>query len=337
MRVLSVHDVDQMYTQLRQSGGRGGEPLAPATVRRIHAVLRRALQQAVRWGWLTTNPAALATLPKERPAEIVPPSPSDVARLMALVEAGDPDLYCYLRVAASTGARRSQMCGLQWRDVDVDSRSILFARGVVDGPDGVVLKDTKNGRAYRVAIDDALAEVLAEHRERFVKRVAQAGVEVLVSAFVFSYEPDGSKPWRPGRRHDSFRPSAARCGPRARASPRSPPLRRDNVAAAGVPVSTVAGRLGHVRASTTLNVYSHFIAASDQHAADVLGQLSTLRGTSHARVQQSLAIDRTVRHDFDELSLARRAGPATVYAIGSWLAQMLSGMLPYEAMLGAAV
>jgi integrase len=43
--------------------------------------------------------------------------------------------------------------------------------------------------------------------------------------------------------------------------------------AAGVPISTVAGRLGHARASTTLNVYSHFIAATDHHAADVIGRL----------------------------------------------------------------
>ena len=148
VRTPGVHDVDRFYALLRKSGGRGGRPLAPATVRRIHAVLRRALQQALRWGWLTTNPAALATLPKTTAQEIVPPSSADVARLLALAEDDDPDLHCYLRLAASTGARRSQMCGLQWHDVDLEARSILFARGVVDGPDGVVLKDTKNHRAH---------------------------------------------------------------------------------------------------------------------------------------------------------------------------------------------
>jgi integrase len=127
-------------------------------VRRIHAVLRRALQQALRWGWLTTNPAALATLPKITAAEIVAPSSADVARLLALAATEDLDFHCYLRLAASTGAQRSQMCGLQWRDLDLDGRSILFARGVVDGPDGV---------------------------------------EIVTSGFVFSYEADASRPWRP--------------------------------------------------------------------------------------------------------------------------------------------
>mgnify|MGYP003465461628 CR=1 FL=1 len=155
----------------------------------------------------------------------------------------------------------------------LDGRSLLFARGVVDGPDGVVLKDTKSGRAYRVAIDDALVELLLAHRERVEKRAVQVGIEVPASAFVFTYEPDGSKPWRP----DGV---TTRFGRLRRAAGlehvRLHDLRHyvaTTLLAAGVPITTVAGRLGHARASTTLNVYAHFVAATDQHAADLLGGL----------------------------------------------------------------
>lgn len=41
----------------------------------------------------------------------------------------------------------------------------------------------------------------------------------------------------------------------------------------GVDVRTVAGRLGHRNASMTLNVYSHFLEASDRAAADTLGRI----------------------------------------------------------------
>ncbi len=273
VRSLGVHDVDLLYAELRASGGRRGKSLSPATVRRIHAVLRRALQQGLKWGWLTTNPAALATLPKETAPEIVPPSPSDMARLLALAETEDPDLHCYLRLAASTGARRSQMCGLQWRDVDLDGRSILFARGVVDGPNGVVLKGTKNGRAYRVAIDESVTDLLRSHADRSQVRANQAGISIAGRSFVFSFEPDGAKPWRPDGVTNRF-------GRLRRAAGlehvRLHDLRHyvaTTLLAAGVPISTVAGRLGHARASTTLNVYSHFIAATDHKAADLLGRL----------------------------------------------------------------
>ena len=52
--------LDQWYAVLAKSGGKGGRPLAAQTVVNIHAVLRRALAQGVRWGWIVTNPASNA-------------------------------------------------------------------------------------------------------------------------------------------------------------------------------------------------------------------------------------------------------------------------------------
>jgi integrase len=43
--------------------------------------------------------------------------------------------------------------------------------------------------------------------------------------------------------------------------------------AAGVPVRTVSGRLGHANPSTTLTVYSHWVEATDQAAAAIMGEL----------------------------------------------------------------
>ena len=52
--------------------------------------------------------------------------------------------------------------------------------------------------------------------------------------------------------------------------------------AAGVPVKTVSGRLGHVLAATTLNVYAHFLESSDETAAQVLGDLLDGRRSNRA-------------------------------------------------------
>ena len=60
------------------------------------------LQQGVKWGWLPSNPATKATLPKLGRKPIKPPTPKNV---LALILAADPDLSCYLRLAAATGAR----------------------------------------------------------------------------------------------------------------------------------------------------------------------------------------------------------------------------------------
>lgn len=50
-------------------------------------------------------------------------------------------------------------------------------------------------------------------------------------------------------------------------------LHATQLLAAGVPVRTVSGRLGHANAATTLNVYAHFLEASDRQAADVIASL----------------------------------------------------------------
>lgn len=61
LRRITTSGLDDFYSDLRARGGRGGRPLSPATVRRVHLVLRRALGQAKRWGWLVSNPAADAS------------------------------------------------------------------------------------------------------------------------------------------------------------------------------------------------------------------------------------------------------------------------------------
>lgn len=49
---LKPAELDAFYRRLLVSGGSGGRPLAPGTVRRIHGILRRALNQGVKWGWI---------------------------------------------------------------------------------------------------------------------------------------------------------------------------------------------------------------------------------------------------------------------------------------------
>jgi integrase len=75
LRRLDTATLDRFYSELRGRGGVGGRPMAPATVRQVHAILRRALDQAARWGWITANPAALASPPRLGSAEIRPPTP----------------------------------------------------------------------------------------------------------------------------------------------------------------------------------------------------------------------------------------------------------------------
>jgi len=110
---LGAADLDRFYRRLREKGGRAGRPLAPATIRRAHGILHRALAQGVRWGWLGVNPACSASPPRVPIPNIRPPSPAELARLFALAEEYDPDLGTFVVLAAATGARRSELIALR--------------------------------------------------------------------------------------------------------------------------------------------------------------------------------------------------------------------------------
>ena len=63
-----------------------------------------------------------------------PPEPQGVLELVAAAEASDPDLGCFLLLAATTGARRGELSALRWSDVDFGERTVLIARSLVERP-----------------------------------------------------------------------------------------------------------------------------------------------------------------------------------------------------------
>lgn len=270
---LGAADLDRFYRRLREKGGRAGRPLAPGTIRRTHGVLHRALAQGVRWGWLANNPASSASPPRVPMPQINPPAPDELARVFALATSADVDLADYILLAAATGARRSELIALRWSDINFAKGVVTISRGIVSGADGLVEKDTKTHASRRVSLDPTTVEALRAHRGRAEDRAALCEFELSREAFVFSYEVDGSKPWFPDSVSRCFTRLCKKAGLKG---VRLHDLRHyvaTRLLSAGVDVRTVAGRLGHRNAATTLNVYSHFLAEADRDAANVLGRI----------------------------------------------------------------
>jgi integrase len=270
---LTTADIDDFYGYLLRAGGRGDRPLSPGTVARVHGVLPRALAQAVRWDWIWLNAASNATPPRVAPANIRPPSPQQVAVLLEWARREDPPLFCFLRLAVSTGARRSQLLALQWRDVDEERSAVAFSQALIEGPNGPELRSTKTHRTYRVELDGETFDVLMDHRWDAEDRARHAGVGLTDGAFVFALRPDGMKPWLPNWLTKRFI--------RARRAAGLPHFRLHDLRhfmatemlAAGVPIATVSQRLSHARASTTLNVYAHSVPGGDRKAAETLSAI----------------------------------------------------------------
>ena len=132
--------VQAAFTRIAATTTRTGQPLSPATVRRIHATLRAALNAALRDGLIATNPAWHTRLPLAQPSRPEVWTPGRVAIWQATGErptvavwtpeqlatfldhrrqARDP-LYPAWRLIALRGLRRGEACGLRWADLDLN-------------------------------------------------------------------------------------------------------------------------------------------------------------------------------------------------------------------------
>jgi integrase len=104
LAALRPDDIQRMYAACARKG------LAPGSIRRIHAVLHRALKDAVRWGYLPRNVADAVDPPARTQRELVVPTAAELRHLLdAARTAADP----------LATLRQGELLGLQWADLDL--------------------------------------------------------------------------------------------------------------------------------------------------------------------------------------------------------------------------
>ena len=274
IRTIRASHIDTFYADLARN------ELGPARIRRYHHVISGALHQAAKWEWIDRNPATNATPPAIPRIEAAAPDPDDLTRI---ITAAEPDLATWLIVAAGTGMRPGELAALRWSDIDFDAAELVVHRAIGPAPagtigpgglTGLVEKDTKTHRARPISIDAATLDILADHRRAAVERALAANSTSLApDSYVFSHEPTGQRPWRPSSVGAQFRRICRRLGIEGLKLYGTRHFHATQLLAAGVDPVTVAGRMGHARTSTTLDIYAHVVRATDQHAADIIGNV----------------------------------------------------------------
>lgn len=286
----TAEHLDAFYAHMRARG------LTPRTVEQHHAVLSGAFKQAIAWHYRDRNPAKDATPPRPRPKRVEALDPSIVRLFVRAGEEVNPDLAALSIVAATTGARRGELIALRESDAGADLR---IRRSVVDAGGGVVVeKGTKTHSDRPVALDPMTARVVQVQVERNRARAADAGAALAADPFLFSRSLDCSTPYPPDAVTDFWRQVRkrvmGRCPeclePRKKDAPRCacggayPDVARvrfhdlrhfmaTQAIRAKVDIKTVSGRLGHAKASTTLDIYAHVVDAADRELADHMGAL----------------------------------------------------------------
>ena len=183
-------------------GAHQARGLAPRTVYQIHACLSSMFTQACRWGWRDANPAQWAEPPSRPNTAPVVATPAEIRALIdAAEQSRRPEYARAILVAATTGLRRAELCGLRRRrDLDLDGGMLTVSSTVVALPQAAVEEiPTKNRRVRTIALDDLTVSILRAQVDALEARARLVRVELVDDAFVFSDALDGSVPWKPDR------------------------------------------------------------------------------------------------------------------------------------------
>lgn len=252
--------------------------------RGVHAVVSGALTYAWRQEWIADNIARRVTPPAQPKRKDTTPSTSEVRRLLLLVD-GQPEVAAWMRLLAVLGSRRSEVLALRWPAVDLERGQVKIEAALepVTGVDG----DVKADGDRVIAIGAPTVAALRRWRTAYLERALSVGVTPLPDGYVFCRDPfDGSIAWRPDYATKKFRKlcdEAARYDDNGVLLPADAPDRpikarqhdlRHYVAtellAAGVPLKSVSGRMGHSRTATTADLYAMAMPAVDQESAALL-------------------------------------------------------------------
>ena len=146
---LGWQEIEHLYAGMRTSG-RGND-----WIRRCATVLARALELARKRGLLDSNPSKDATRPKTTRTKPYSPTLGDVRHLLLDVAEVDPELADAAMILASTGMRRGELLGLQWKDVDLTTGEIHVAAAITDGGPGVgLVRIRRRGQQLAFAAPD---------------------------------------------------------------------------------------------------------------------------------------------------------------------------------------
>jgi len=135
LQAIRPTDLASLYADMAKAG------LKARTVKHVHVVFHRALEQAKLWGLLKDNPASMARPPAPGKAKIEILQPKQAKALLERLRGGP--LYLLASLGLATGMRRNEMLGLRWRDVDLEAARATIEQSLEQTSAGIRIKGPK--------------------------------------------------------------------------------------------------------------------------------------------------------------------------------------------------
>jgi integrase len=150
-------------------------------VQKIHAVLHKALAQALKWNMIPRNAADAVKAPRPAPEEMHPLSPDEARRLIEAVS-GDPLEALYV-LAVQTGMRQGELLALKWEDVDLNEGVIHIRHTLARSRGRIALGEPKTRGSRRpVHLTGMAVAALKTHLERQLEEIEDSAISTATTA-----------------------------------------------------------------------------------------------------------------------------------------------------------
>lgn len=260
--LLNPTQVQSFYNDLIRK-----KELSPKTVKNIHGILHKALDQAVKLRYIPANATDACTVPRVEKKEIQPLTEDEIS---AFIKEAEADQYSDIfTVALFTGMRRGEVCGLAWDAVDFRNNTITIRQQLVQSREGegYYIATTKSGKTRVLTAPQFVMDLLREvKRKQALSRLQCAFMWKDNHNLVFTNEE--GQHIAPVTLYVHFKKIAEKIG---RPDARFHDLRHTYAVTAlqeGDDVKTVQQNLGHATASFTLDVYGHVSEKMKQESAN---------------------------------------------------------------------
>ncbi len=262
---LTAQHIRSMYAAMRDKG------LSNRTILHTHRILRRALHHAMRWELVIRNVCDLVDAPKPKRVEMTALNLEQSQQFLEITRTSKYGAVFYL--ALNTGMRRSELLGLQWRDVDLSLKTIAVRRTLLDlKGKGVVEGEPKTGCSRRsISLSNSVIAMLSGLRAKQKEDRERHDLEWKETDYVFSHA--NGKPFHPSRVTEAFGQTIKQSTlPHIRLHD----LRHTHATLllkAGINPKIVSERLGHASIHITLDTYSHVLPGMQEEAVQRLEEM----------------------------------------------------------------
>ena len=270
LEMLKAHTIQRLYNSLSQE--HDGQPaLSAKTIKNIHGVLHKALQQAVLLNYIRYNPTTACVLPKIVKKEIHPLTDQQTAQLLDLLKGSKYEIP--LTVDLFTGLHEGELLGLMWDCVDFEKGTLLInkqlRREQKKGGE-YYFSPPKNNKSRCLTLAPSVIQLfrlqkLEQNSMRMEACDAWEG-----HGLIFTNQTGGYLSYRTV--YDCFKRIVRNIGALAT---RFHDLRHTFAVASiksGDDIKTVQENLGHATAAFTLDVYGHVTKQMKQDSAERMEQ-----------------------------------------------------------------